>query len=432
MTSTPPGPRAPSQPPLRLVRPASGREDQRAPQHVLLVVTGSVAAYKAAPLARALAKAGAEVRVVLTRSAVEFVGPATFSGLSGRPVESDMFGSHAGGELHVALAAWADAILVAPATADFLARLATGRADDLAAATLLCATCPVLVAPAMHPTMWSHPATQRSVATLRSDGRCRFVGPVDGEVASGDSGVGRMAEPEQILAELLPLVTPQDLAGLHVVVSAGPTVEDLDPVRFVSNRSSGKMGFALAERAARRGARVTLIAGPVDLPTPPSVLRVDVRSALSMQSALHEALGPELRSADVLIMAAAVGDYRADAEHPTKLKSHAPVLKLALHKNPDILADIGRARTGRRPLLIGFAVETDSDARVIELARAKLVAKRCDAIVANHARDSLGQDDNRVTVITNETTEPLPRADKGWVADRILSFVAARLGDKGK
>ncbi len=244
---------------------------------IVLAVSGSIAAYKAVEVARLLKKAGARVIPLLTRSAKEFIGPQTFSGITGEPVVEDMFDPTFAGEKHVELGRSADLVLIVPATADLLARLAAGRADDLVTALVLCASCPILAAPAMHPRMWAHPATKRNVATIQADGRVTLVGPVDGDVASGERGLGRLAEPEEIVRAALSHFEARDLAGLRIVVTAGPTVEDLDPVRFLGNRSTGKMGFALAERAAARGASVTLVAGPVSLATPHGVRRIDVR-----------------------------------------------------------------------------------------------------------------------------------------------------------
>jgi phosphopantothenoylcysteine decarboxylase/phosphopantothenate--cysteine ligase len=250
-------------------------------------------------------------------------------------------------------------------------------------------------------------------------------------VASGEQGVGRMSEPEEVLAAVLVMLSPRDLRGRHVVVTAGPTVEDIDPVRFVSNRSSGKMGFAIAERAAARGARVTLIAGPVALGTPYGVTRVDVRSAVAMRSAVWQALGPDLSGADALVMAAAVGDYRPAQAHATKLKRTGSELALSLVQNPDILAEVGQARATRRPLLMGFAVEADSDEKVIGYAQKKLAEKKVDLVVANHARDSFGKDDNRVTLVESDRAEPLPKLAKVELADRLLDWLVRRLREPG-
>lgn len=390
-----------------------------------LAVSGSIAAYKAAEVARLLLKAGARVLPIMTRSAHQFLGPMTLSGITGEPVLEDMWDPSFAGEVHVALAQKVDVVLLVPATADLLARLAQGRADDLVTALALCAEGPVLAAPAMHPRMWSHPATQDNVARLAKQGRVELVGPIDGEVASGERGIGRMADPAQIAAAALARVAERDLAPLRIVITAGPTIEDLDPVRFIGNRSTGKMGFALAERAATRGAEVTLIAGPVTLPTPFGVRRVDVRSTASMRSALWEALGPDLAAADALIMSAAVADYRPAHEHTTKVKRKAENVHLELLPNPDLLAEIGAARGARRPVLVGFAVETDTDERVIASALNKLTVKRLDLVVANHALDAFGKDDNRATMVTAGSAEPLGVLSKRDLADRILDRVAA-------
>jgi len=428
MNGSPPSQRPP---PLFRTHPPSRPPDRRrgslAGKRVTLVVSGSIAAFKAALVARLLVAEGAEVQTLFTRSAREFVGEATFSGITGKPVLSTMFDPSTPGELHVELASRSDLVLIVPATADLLARLAQGRADDLVTATVLCATCPVLVAPAMHPSMWNHPATQRNLSTLASDGRVTRVGPVYGEVASGETGVGRMSEPAEILAAVLVTLAPHDLAGRHIVVTAGPTIEDVDPVRFISNRSSGKMGFALAERAAARGARVTLIAGPVKLDTPFGAQRVDVRSAVAMRGAVWQALGPDLANADALIMAAAVGDYRPEETRATKLKRGVKESSIALVQNPDILAEIGHARSTRRPVLVGFAVEADSEEKVLGYARGKLESKKVDVVVANHADDSFGKDDNRITLVTTDATDPLPRLSKIELADHVLDWVARRL-----
>lgn len=410
---------------------------------VALCVTGSIAAYKSAIVARLLVKAGAEVVPVMTASAARFIGPLTLAGICGESVKTEMFDPAWPGELHVDLGARADAVLVVPATADVLARLAEGRADDLVTALILCAKGKVLAAPAMHPRMWEHPATRRNVEELRRLGRVALVGPVEGAVASGEEGIGRMAEPEAIveaLGELLargatPTSTPtptatstaktRDLVGVKLIVTAGPTVEDLDPVRYVGNRSSGKMGFAVAERAALRGARVTLIAGPVALATPQGVSRIDVRSALEMQKALALVLGKDLTDADALVMSAAVADYRPKAVSATKLAKTGDALKLELVPNPDLLADIGRRRTGRRPFLVGFALETVKGSALVDLARKKLIAKRVDLVIANEAGEALSRDDNRVTMVTEERVEELGVMAKTEIADRILDEVKA-------
>jgi phosphopantothenoylcysteine decarboxylase/phosphopantothenate--cysteine ligase len=390
---------------------------------VVLAVTGSIAAYKAVEVARLLVKAGMRVTPIMTRAAEQFVGKATLAGICGSVVHNDMFSPAVAGELHVELATRADAVVVVPATAELLADMAQGRAGDLVRATLLCAACPIVVAAAMHPRMWGHPATARNVKQLEADGRVELVGPVHGEVASGDLGLGRMAEPADIVARLVARLSAAcDLAGLRIVVSAGPTVEDLDPARFVSNRSSGKMGFAVAARAAARGAAVTLVAGPVALSTPAGVRRVDVRSALDMRAAL----GRELAEADALVMAAAVADYRAASPAAQKIKRSGAPLTLELTPNPDLLAEIGHARRGERPFLVGFALETVSGEALIGQARAKLEKKRVDLVVANRADEAFEGEDNRILLVTADEVVALERAPKLALADAILDRVAAR------
>jgi phosphopantothenoylcysteine decarboxylase/phosphopantothenate--cysteine ligase len=396
-------------------------------QRVTLCVTGSVAAYKAVLLLRALKQEGAELEVILTHSAEKFVGAATFAGLTGRAPHTSMFETGSAGELHVELAKRSGLLLIAPATADILARLAQGRADDLLTATALCATCPVLVAPAMHPSMWAHPATQRNVQTLVDDQRIGFVGPVEGEVASGDVGLGRLAEPDTIISFVIAQLSSGSLRGRHIVVSAGPTAEDIDPVRFISNRSSGKMGFALAERAAAHGARVTLVAGPVALATPAGVTRVDVRSALAMRGALWQALKPDLSGADALIMTAAVADYRPAETHASKLKRGADAIGLELVPNTDLLAEIGAARKAALPVLVGFALETETDERLVNAARAKLAKKQVDLVVANHPDESIGRDSISGSLVGVRDAEAFGPISKREAADRILELVVAKL-----
>jgi phosphopantothenoylcysteine decarboxylase/phosphopantothenate--cysteine ligase len=377
-----------------------------------------------------LKQEGARIEVVLTQGGAKFVGAATFGGLTGRAPHTAMFTDDLAGELHVELAQRSDLLVIAPATADVLARLAQGRANDLLTATALCATCPVLVAPAMHPSMWSHPATQRNVGTLVADQRVGFVGPVSGEVASGDVGLGRMAEPETILSFVIAQLTHGSLRGRHIVVSAGPTAEDIDPVRFISNRSSGKMGFALAERAAAHGAKVTLVAGPVALPTPAGVTRVDVRSALAMRGAIWQALKPDLSGADALIMTAAVADYRPAETHASKLKRGESSIGLELVPNDDLLAEIGLSRKAELPVLVGFALETENGEALIHAARGKLAKKRVDMVVANHPDTSIGRDSISGSLVKVRDADAFGPIGKRDAADRILDFVATELGKR--
>lgn len=403
--------------------PLSGRT-------IALCVTGSIAAYKAVELTRLLIKRGAKVLPVMTASATRFLGPVTLAGITGEAVAIDMWDPSFAGEMHVRLAERADLVAIVPATADVLARLAQGRADDLVTALALCARGPVLVAPAMHPRMWEHPATQRNVAELAAQRRVALVGPVNGEVASGDIGLGRMADPEAVAAAITMALSPRDLAGIRLVVTAGPTLEDVDPVRFLGNRSTGKMGFAVAERAAARGADVTLIAGPVSLPTPHGVKRVDVRGAVTMRQALWQAMGLDLSRADALVMAAAVADHRPAETSASKVKKGDERVTLELVKNPDLLAEVGAARAGRRPVLVGFAVETERGEALVSYARRKLKEKRVDLVVANEASDSFGREDNSATLVTADGAQALPTMSKSSLADVVLESVRESLQRK--
>ncbi|MFT3922345.1 MAG: bifunctional phosphopantothenoylcysteine decarboxylase/phosphopantothenate--cysteine ligase CoaBC [Myxococcales bacterium] len=388
-------------------------------KRIAVGVGGGIAAFKAVQLVRELMRRGAQVRVAMTPSAARFVGPVTFTGLTGTPPVLDLWDASYAGEVHVELAAWAEAIVVAPATANLLARAAAGMADDAVLATLRCADVPLLVAPAMHHRMWKSKATQRALGLLEDDGYA-VVGPVHGKLASGEEGFGRMSEPEAIADAVEQLFAPrvQDLVGLRVLVSAGPTVEDLDPVRFLSNRSSGRMGYAIAERAVQRGADVVLVSGPVNL-TPPAGCRVvQVRSALEM----HAAVMAEREQVDAVVMTAAVADYRAAEIGGQKLKK-TDELTLKLVKNPDILADLGAARAGKRPVLVGFALETQN---VIGYAQEKLQKKKVDLVVANHANDGLGGDTNHATFVHAGGVEDQGLLDKRALADRIWNWVRDR------
>jgi phosphopantothenoylcysteine decarboxylase / phosphopantothenate---cysteine ligase len=385
---------------------------------ILLGVTGSIAAYKAVLIVRLLRKAGAIVHVILTEAAERFIGAETFHGL-GAHVHQSMWGTE--GEPHIMLAQKADAIVIAPTTADTLARLAQGRSDDLLTATVLASKKPLFVAPAMHPAMFDAAATRENVSRLKARG-VHFLGPVEGEVASGDVGLGRMDEPEIIVSALaLSLFGPRYLTGKHIVITAGPTREPLDPVRSLTNVSSGKMGFALAREATAMGAQVTLVVGAVDLPTPPLVARIDA------ETALWDVLKPDLSGADALIMAAAVADYRPERASTEKLKRGDGGMTLKLAPNPDLLKEIGTHRKSARPVLVGFALETVSGDALIQHARRKLVEKRVDLIVANSAQDSLGLDTNQVLMVTPQDCRPLSVRSKTAVSAEILEWVARRL-----
>lgn len=385
---------------------------------VLLGVGGGIAAYKAADLVRRLGDAGAEVRVVLTANAARFVTALTFQALSGHAVRTSLWDESAEAAMgHIELARWAEEILIAPATADLIARLAHGRADDLLSTLCLAAAAPVSVAPAMNQQMWAHAATQANLAVLRQRG-VRVFGPGSGSQACGEFGAGRLLEPGQLVAELAAARGPRALDGLKVLVSAGPTFEDIDPVRFIGNRSSGRMGFAVAAAAVESGAAVTLIAGPVALATPPGVERVDVRSAREMRAAvLARAAG-----SDVFVATAAVGDFRPQQVAAQKLKKAGEsVLELSLVQNPDILAEV--AALPQRPFLVGFAAETD---HVEAYARDKLERKRLDLIAANEVGVGLGFEsaDNALLLLWPGGREELPRADKRALARALVARIA--------
>ena len=393
-------------------------------RNVLLAVTGSIAAYKAPFVLRQLRRSGANVRVVLSPGAKKFIGAQTFLGLGAEVFES-MWDRP--GELHVELAQWADVIVVAPMTADTMARFASGRCDDLLTATLLCATCPICVAPAMHPSMWAAPVSQLNARRLFKRG-VRFIGPVLGEVASGDIGLGRLAEPDSIAQGVTrALAAPGPLGGRHIVVTAGPTVEPIDPVRSLTNASSGKMGYALAEVAIGLGADVTLISGPVGLAPPALAQVVPVHTARDMHEALLGCLGPDLSEADAVIMAAAVADFRPEQVSAGKVKRTAAGMTLSLTANPDILSDLGYRRQTLRPVLIGFALETASGDELIQLARQKLISKRVDLIVANRASESLNRDDAQVMLVSPIDCTVLRSMKKPQVAAHILAWLAERL-----
>lgn len=387
--------------------PLAGRE-------ILLVVGGGIAAYKSVTLARELLRAGARVETVLTDAAQRFVTGVSFAGVTGRPARTELWDPSYPGELHIELTRKADAVVVAPATADLLARMAHGLADDLATTCLVAAKPPVFAAPAMHPRMWEHPATTANASLLRARG-VTLLGPVVGPLASGESGIGRMLEPEEIARQVVTaLTTTRDLEGLRVLVSAGGTHEAIDPVRFVGNRSSGRMGFALAERARDRGATVTVVAGPVALPDPRDVTVIRVRSAVEMR----DAVTAQRDAHDIVVMAAAVADYRPAEVAPEKIKKSHAELVIRLVKNPDILAELGAARgPSKLPVLVGFAVETGD---LIAHAKAKLSRKGCDLVVANLAEHGFEGDDNTVTLVREDHAEALPRMSKRDVADRIL------------
>lgn len=408
-------------------------------RRLVLGITGGIAAYKGAELCRLLVKAGAEVRVVMTAAAAQFITPLTLQTLSGRKVATSLFDLTEESEIgHIRLADEAELLIVAPATADFIARLASGMADDLLTTVALATRAPVLLAPAMNVNMWENALTQQNLARLlgrSGPAPVVTVGPDQGPLACGWVGAGRLIEPSEIAEAAVKLLQPGDLTGRRVVVTAGPTFEPIDDVRYLGNRSSGKMGFALAAAAAARGAAVTLIAGPVGLPTPARVgARVDVESAAELSRALDAAVP----GADVVVMAAAVADFRPATRTSGKLSRRLSPSEttLALVANPDLLAKLGHERAGTRPLLVGFAAEAAGGEGLEARARAKLAEKRCDVVVANDisaAGIGFGADDNAVTVVfADGAVVPIARAPKMIVADRLWSLLAARLAPVGK
>lgn len=391
-----------------------------ADRRILLGVSGGVAAYKAAELTRLLVRAGARVRVVMTRAAQEFVAPLTFQALSGERVRTDLLDADAEAAMgHIELARWAEAVLVAPASADTMARLAQGRADDLLAALCLATEAPVALAPAMNRVMWANPATAANARTLVERG-VSLLGPERGELAEGETGEGRMREPADLVADLEALLGPRVLDGLRVLVTAGPTREALDPVRYLSNHSSGRMGFAVAEAAARAGAAVTLVAGPVERPTPPGVARVDVESAGDMETAVMA----RVDDTDLFIATAAVSDYRPSEVAGQKIKKgDASGHTLALARNPDILGAVCARRP--RPFAVGFAAETES---LAEQAQAKRRAKGADVICANDVGGGRGFGDVESTleVLWEAGSRRLGPARKHRLARELVVVLAER------
>ena len=392
---------------------------------VVFALSGGIACYKACEAVRLLVGRDARVQVVMTAGAQQFVTPLTLQALSRNPVATDTFSLTQESEIgHIRLADTADVVVVAPATADVIGKMAAGIADDLLTTVLLATRAPVVVAPAMNVHMWEHPAVQENVARLAARG-ARIVGPASGSLACGYEGAGRLVEPDVLVEEILRVLAPQDLAGQHVLVTAGPTEEPIDPVRYVSNRSSGKMGYAVARVARRRGAEVTLVTGPTAVAAPPGVRLVQVGSAREMHRAAEQAFA----SATVLVAAAAVADYRPRRALSQKLKKSAATLALELDRNPDILRDLA-ARKGRR-LVVGFAAETQD---VAAEAKRKLREKRCDLMVANDVTApgaGFGTDTNRVRLLdAYGLDEELPVLSKEDVAGRIVDWVAARVGGK--
>ncbi|MDP9009357.1 MAG: bifunctional phosphopantothenoylcysteine decarboxylase/phosphopantothenate--cysteine ligase CoaBC [Pseudomonadota bacterium] len=388
---------------------------------VLLGVTGGIAAYKSPDLVRRLMERGADVQVVMTSAAQRFVSPMTFQAVSGRPTRSDLWDSTAEAAMgHIELARWAQIVLIAPASADFLARLAGGRADDLLCTLCVATEAPIMLAPAMNRVMWANKATQANVDTLIARG-IRILGPASGNQACGEVGAGRMWEPTQLAESLLaPPVNAGLLAGLNVLITAGPTRERLDPVRYLTNRSSGKMGFAVAEAAREAGAHVTVVTGPVQLQTPTGVTRINVESARDMYAAVHRQVG----DADIFIAAAAVADFQPVTVAKQKIKKQGGPVQLELEPAPDIIKSV--ADMAKRPFVVGFAAETND---VENNARIKLKRKKLDMIAANEVGDGIAFDceDNALTVIWPGGKIEVPRGPKIEVARALMALIAKRL-----
>jgi phosphopantothenoylcysteine decarboxylase/phosphopantothenate--cysteine ligase len=393
-----------------------------ASRHILLGVTGGIAAYKAAELARLLVKAGAKVQVVMTRSAGEFIGAMTFQAITGRETRSDLFDSaHEAAMGHIELARWADLVIVAPATANVIALMAQGRAEDLLSTLCLATGAPVAIAPAMNRQMWADPATQVNIETLQEHGRL-ILGPAAGEQACGDVGPGRMLEPAQIFDTVNEMFSSGTLAGVRALVTAGPTREAIDPVRFIGNRSSGKMGFAIAQALEEQGAEVTLVAGPSQLPTPPGVTRVDVESALEM----HNAVMQRAPDCALFVATAAVADYRPETVATSKIKKTAESQDIRLVRNPDILADVAALANG--PFTVGFAAETDN---VVAYADEKRQRKRIDMIAANDVSNrSVGgfdSDENALHVLWEGGQQELPMTGKLRLARQLVELISRKI-----
>ncbi|MBF1803396.1 bifunctional phosphopantothenoylcysteine decarboxylase/phosphopantothenate--cysteine ligase CoaBC [Alloalcanivorax profundimaris] len=390
-------------------------------KRILLGVTGGIAAYKAAELVRRLQDAGAEVRVVMTQGACEFITPLTMQALSGHPVHTDLLDPRAEAAMgHIELARWADLVLIAPASANFLARLAYGHGNDLLSTLCLATGAPIAVAPAMNQQMWADPATQKNQLILQEKG-IHIFGPGDGSQACGEVGPGRMQDPEAIIHQAAEVFDYDLLTGKHVVITAGPTREPIDPVRYLTNKSSGKMGFALAAAAAEAGARVTLIAGPVALPTPNRVQRIDVVRAEDMHQASLDAVE---KGCDIFIATAAVADYRPTVTADHKIKKSTEEIHLTLVKNPDIIAAV--ASHEHRPFTVGFAAETQD---VIQYAQGKLKNKNLDMIATNDVSGSdvgFNSDNNALTVIWPGGHKVLPLASKAQIAKQLVELIAIR------
>jgi phosphopantothenoylcysteine decarboxylase/phosphopantothenate--cysteine ligase len=390
-------------------------------KRVLLGITGGIAAYKCAELTRLLIKAGAEVRVGMTRAATEFITPLTMQALSGQRVHLDLLDSDAEAAMgHIELARWADLVLIAPATADFIARITQGQANDLLSTMVLATSAKIAIAPAMNQAMWADDSTMTNLNVLVDRGYHIF-GPAKGEQACGDVGPGRMMEPAQLLELSASLFETGELAGKSFVITGGPTQEAIDPVRFISNHSSGKMAYALAAEAVAAGAKVTLISGPVNLPTPESVKRIDVISAVQMLAATHEAIA----DCDVFIGVAAVADYRPAEIAAQKIKKSDEQMQLTLIKNPDIISEV--AQLEEKPFVVGFAAETND---IVSNGKDKLKRKGLDMLFANNATKTFSSDSIVVTALTETSETELKAGNKNVVARHMLQLIATALNEQ--
>lgn len=384
-------------------------------KRILLGVTGGIAAYKSADLVRRLREVGAVVRVVMTENAKRFITPLTMQAVSGFPVHDDLFDLQAEAAMgHIELARWADVIMVAPATADFMVRLANGNADDLLTTLCLATKAPIAIAPAMNQGMWKNTFTQENLQALKEK-NIHIFGPGEGSQACGDVGMGRMLEPTEIVKNLSGIFANGALAGLNVVITAGPTHEAIDPVRFITNGSSGKMGYALAEAAREAGANVTLISGPVSLPPPAHMECIPVVSAVEM----YDAVMRKIPNCDIFLAVAAVGDYRSQIVSKQKIHKDAAELELKLERNPDIVASVGEL--AKKPFIVGFAAETEE---VIAQAQAKRKRKKMDVIIANDVSGGMGGDDNAVTFVSAEKEVTMPSTSKHKLARQLMTMIA--------
>lgn len=387
-------------------------------RHILLGITGGIAAYKCAELTRLFIKAGAKVQIVMTKAACEFVTPLTLQALSGNRVHLDLLDADAeAGMGHIELARWADLIIIAPATANSIAKLASGQADELLSTLVLATSAPVALAPAMNQGMWADPATKANLELVKDRGFHVF-GPGSGEQACGDVGLGRMLEPIEILQHCAELFPVGALAGKHILITGGPTQEPIDPVRFITNHSSGKMAYALAAEASLAGAQVTLISGPVALTTPDNVTRINVTTAQQMLEACLETIA----DIDVFIGVAAVADYRPVTVQPQKIKKNSDTLELRLTKNPDIISEI--ANLPNRPLMVGFAAETEN---IVANGHEKLARKNLDILFANNATETFNSDSISFTAITASSAKELPVANKNVAARQMLQLIVEHL-----